>query len=75
MFNRALLDYEMDIRGITKDSLCNELGMSRSALYRKRKGITEFTEGDMQKLSGILGTDAVIRIFFSKECPQRHNRP
>lgn len=67
MFNSALLEYEMKIREISNDDMCAELKISRSAFYRKRNGISEFTQSEMQTIGEILGKDAVIRIFFAAE--------
>ena len=67
MFDNALLEYEMKIRNITMDDMCSILKISRSAFYRKRNGISEFTQNEMQVMGEILGKDAVIRIFFA-EC-------
>lgn len=72
MMNSALLEYEMKIRNISKDDMCSELKISKSAFYRKLKGISEFHEGEMQTMKNLLGKDAVIRIFFDDECPTRH---
>ena len=67
MINNALLEYEMKIRNISKDDMRTALEISRSAYYRKCNGISEFTEGEMQAMRGLLGNDAVIRIFFGDE--------
>lgn len=67
MFNSALLEYEMKIRDISHDDMCSALKISRSAFYRKRNGISEFTQSEMQTIGDLLGKDAVIRIFFSEQ--------
>lgn len=65
MFNDALFEYEMRIRNISKDGMCSELGLSRSAFYRKRTGKSEWTYSEMKKIGKVLGKDAAIRIFSS----------
>lgn len=67
MFNSALLEYEMKIREISQDDMCAALKISRSAFYRKRNGMSEFTQSEMQTIGEMLGRDAVIRIFFGEK--------
>ncbi len=65
--NAALLEYELKIRGMKKEELCEELGMSRSAFYRKMNGISEFTLSEIQNIVSILKLDSPVPIFFSDE--------
>lgn len=41
--------------GKTKDYLCNELGISKTAFYSKLSGLSEFTLQEARKLSLTLG--------------------
>ena len=63
--NKARLEYEMAIRGITRTELCKILGISRSAFYRKCTGISEFTQGEIQKMVDYLHLETPVGIFFS----------
>lgn len=63
--DNALLEYEMKKKGVTNADLCRELGISRSALYRKRNGKSEFTQGEIQKIVDVLKLDSPMGIFFS----------
>lgn len=65
--NAERLDHEMTLRGITKSEMCKLLGISRSALYRKRKGVSQFTQREMQKIIACLNLEnsTAIEIFFS----------
>lgn len=58
------LEYEMKSRGITIASLCENVGMSRSAFHRKCNGISEFTQGEIQKIVDFIGLDSPMGIFF-----------
>ena len=48
--NESRLLNEMKLRKVTIDKLCSDLAISRSAFYRKRKGISEFTQGENQAI-------------------------
>ena len=42
--NKARLEYEMNLRNVSKSDMCAMLGISRSAFYRKCNGESEFNE-------------------------------
>lgn len=65
--NKALLEYEMKIHNLSVGKMCEKLGMSRSAFYRKCNGISEFTQSEMQKIIDILDLQDPCVVFFSKE--------
>lgn len=65
--NRYRLEYEMKSRGVTVEKLCKDLRMSRSAFYRKSRGITEFTQSEIQKIVSYLGLKTPMGIFFKEE--------
>lgn len=64
--DRYKLEYEMKSRGITVEKLCADLKISRSAFYRKCRGITEFTQGEIQSIVSYLGLKTPMGIFFTK---------
>lgn len=45
-------------------SLSKKLGVSYATLWNKRKGKTDFTRTEMEKIAGILGANP-SQIFFS----------
>ena len=63
--NKALLEYEMSKKNVTIKMMCERLGMSRSAFYRKCNGITEFTQSEIQGIVDYLGLDSPTAIFFN----------
>lgn len=65
--NGGKLIQEMKDRHISCQEMCNKLGMSRSAFYRKCKGITEFTQGEIQRIVDILGIESPVGIFFAEK--------
>ena len=65
--DKARLEYEMKKRGFSIQQMCEHLGMSRSAFYRKCNGITEFTQGEIQKIVDILDLQSPMGIFFSEK--------
>ena len=63
--DKAKLHYEMNRRNVSIGDMCAKLGMSRSAFYRKCNGISEFTQGEIQKIVDILELDSPMGIFFA----------
>ena len=64
------LEYEMKTRGVTVDQMCKDIGMSRTAFYRKckgkdAKGGSEFTQGEIQRIVDYLGLSSPMGIFFA----------
>lgn len=65
--NKAKLEFEMKIRGLSHGEMCKKLGMSRSAFYRKCNGLSEFTLSEIQAIVDILRLDTPVGIFFSAQ--------
>ncbi len=65
--NSARLEYEMKIKGVGIDELCKKIGISRSAFYRKRNGLTEFTRDEIQRIVDYLDLDSPVGIFFDEK--------
>ena len=64
MMNKYKLEYEMKSRGISVEELCNAIGISRSAYYRKCNGTSEFTQSEIQIIVEYVGLDSPMGIFF-----------
>lgn len=65
--NTELLYKKMDDQGITIGSMCQRLKISRSAFYRKARGITEFTRDEIEKICDILHLDSPVEVFFAQK--------
>ena len=65
--DRFKLEYEMKSKGVTVEKLCKDLNMSRSAFYRKCRGVTEFTQSEIQNIVSYLGLKTPMGIFFAEE--------
>ena len=65
--DKAKLLYEMRKKGISIKEICDGLNMSRSAFYRKCNGISEFTQGEIQKIVDILELNSPMGIFFAEK--------
>ena len=63
--NKALLEYKMKERGVSITDMCEMLGISRSAFYRKCNGKSEFTLGEIQRIVDFLKLDSPMGIFFA----------
>lgn len=60
------LEYEMRRRGITKNKLCEDLHISRSAFFRKLNGKSEFTQGEIERIVKYLNLESPMGIFFAE---------
>lgn len=67
VLDKNLLLYEMNKRNVTIKMMCEKLGISRSAFYRKCNGITEFTLGEIQTIVDYLELGSPDKIFFSSK--------
>lgn len=65
--DRFKLEYEIKKNGYTMGKICEELGISRSALYRKMRGIADFNQGEISELIRILHLENPMEIFFKNE--------
>lgn len=65
--DKALLEYEMKRCGKSVSDMCSMLNISRSAFYRKRNGISEFTQSEIQKIVDYLELDSPMAIFFAHQ--------
>ena len=63
--NKALLEYKMKEAGKSISDMCEMLGISRSAFYRKCNGKSEFTQSEIQKMVDFLNLDSPVGIFFA----------
>lgn len=65
--DKTRLMYEMQKKGISIQKMIDILGMSRSAFYRKCNGISEFTQGEIQKIVDVLELSSPMGIFFAEK--------
>lgn len=63
--DKALLEYEMNKKGKSISDMCNMLGISRSAFYRKCTGKSEFTMSEIKRIVDFLNIDSPVEIFFA----------
>ncbi len=64
--DRYKLEYEMKSRGVTVEKMCKDIGISRSAFYRKCRGTSEFTLAEIKKIVEYLGLKSPMGIFFAE---------
>lgn len=67
MTNERILKSKMILKGYNGyNALSEAIGLSKMAIFNKRKGISEWTTGDITKIKEILDlTDMeIIEIFF-----------
>lgn len=63
--SKALYD-AMKAKGIQVGKMCEILNMSRSAFYRKTRGITEFRRDEIQQICAVLGEVSPVEMFFTE---------
>ena len=52
---------------MTDKMMYTQLGISRSAFYRKCRGITEFTQSEIQRIVDYLQLESPMGIFFDEK--------
>ena len=69
MLNRPLLLSQLALHEMTRSALAEKLGWSKSTLYRKINGKTDFTAQEIDKCYEVLelSADMASAIFFSRE--------
>ena len=65
--NAELLLEKIKEKGMSIGDICKRLDMSRSAFYRKIKGITEFTQSEIARICELLDLDSPVDVFFSSK--------
>lgn len=63
--NKELLEYEMAKKGINIQQLCELIGISRSAFYKKKTGKSEFKQCEIKQIMKILDINNPNEIFFN----------
>ena len=63
---RNRLKAALSLRGVSVDDLCFDIGMSRSAWYRKVSGDSEFTREEVARIARRLSLtrEEFIAVFF-----------
>ena len=67
MCTGMLLKQFFNERGITASAVAESLGISRSGLYKKLEGKTDFTMTEARKIMEFarMNNEEIVRIFFS----------
>jgi predicted DNA-binding protein YlxM (UPF0122 family) len=67
--NINLLKSEFVLKDIKIEAAAKELNISKSSMYRKIKGTSEFTRKELQDLMRVLdlSREKAMEIFFSQE--------
>ena len=61
------LMYEMSKKNVSIGDMCVNLGISRSAFYRKCNGVSEFTQSEIQGIVDLLELKSPMGIFFREK--------
>lgn len=67
--NVRALEAALIMAGIRVPELCQAIGISESAFYRKKAGITEFTQGEISAIAKVcrMTPDTMLSIFFADQ--------
>lgn len=63
--NKHMLEYHRKIKELSVEELCQKIGMSPTAYYRKINGKSEFTRAEIEKLIRVLDLSEPLSIFFN----------
>lgn len=63
--DRLKLEYAIKKKKLTYKEVCEALNISRSAFYRKSRGISEFTQSEISILIDLLDLENPCEIFFA----------
>ena len=65
--DKLLLEYYIKKSGRNIESYCKDIGISRSAYFRKTHGESEFTQSEIQRSidCGYVPRDSIMKIFFT----------
>lgn len=63
--DKLLLEYTIKSKGYSIEDYCKALGISRSAYYRKVRGVSDFTQEEIQKSIDLLELESPVPIFFT----------
>jgi transcriptional regulator with XRE-family HTH domain len=58
------LEYWRKKRDYSVEDFCKSIGISKTAYYRKCKGISQFTQGEIQRIVDLLELPTPVGIFF-----------
>ncbi len=63
--DKLLLEYTIKSKGYTIDEFCNAIGIAKSTYYKKVRGVSEFSQEEIQKSIDFLELDSPVPIFFT----------
>lgn len=65
--NKALLKYEMELKGVSVAEMAARLGIGRSTFWKKCNGVSEFRQSEIAKIIEILDLQEPSKVFFARE--------
>lgn len=67
--NARALEAQMVLNGIKVPDLCAAIGISESAFYRKKGGVSEFTQSEIASIAKIckMSKDTILSVFFADD--------
>jgi len=57
----------MEMNQVSVEELCDFIGISKSAFYKKINGKSEFTRGEIEKICQRLNLSSPVDIFFAEK--------
>ena len=69
--DKALLRYTMEKNEVSVEQLCEYIGISKTAFYRKINGKSEFTRSEIIKICERLNLASPVDIFFASKVSYR----
>ena len=63
--DEAFMEY-LNKHGVTLKAVADAMGIDKSTLFRKRKGQSEFTLGEIRRCCEFFGVNDMEDVFFAK---------
>lgn len=67
MFNKKLFLSTLILKNITIEEFAKIIGVSKTTLYRKINGISDFYREEIQKAKTVFTKDEIDSIFFAEK--------
>lgn len=65
--NKLALEMAVREKGYKEKDFCEAVKIKKTAWYRKKNGVSDFTLSEITRIAGIIGMDRAKDIFFDQE--------
>lgn len=65
--NKLALEMAVREKGYKEKDFCEAVKIKKTAWYRKKNGVSDFTLSEITRIAGVIGMDRAKDIFFDQE--------